>query len=193
MGMDGKVLFDRVMEQLRRSNLPRTGYMVTLLLWALHQDKQFDRINEATLLTNVVDHLIGKADFTQALHRKFDPTSKEITLQHLAYHIREAGGVVNRNDALRILIDFFASKALNYNADTVLHLFIDCGILSEQDDQIFFKFRCFEEYFYAHLLRADAGRLSSLLEGRRFCSYPRELELLAGLRRQNADLLQISI
>ena len=179
------------MNQLQRDSLPRTGYMVTLLLWAVYQERRFERINEAVLLTNVIDFLLGKADFQQALRREFDPISKEITLQSLARFLRDRGGVASVNEITAYLIDFFQQKGLTYGAADVLHKLIECGILHRSDDDISFKYRCFGEYFLACLLRDNVAEREQALEGVKFVEYARELDLLSGLRRRNSDILTV--
>jgi hypothetical protein len=179
------------MNQLQRDSLPRTGYIVTLLLWAVYQERRFERINEAVLLNNVIDFLLGKADFQHALRREFDPTSKEITLQSLARFLRDRGGVASVNEITAYLIDFFQQKGLTYGAADILHKLIECGILYRSDDDISFKYRCFGEYFLACLFRDDAGEREKALEGVKFVEYARELDLLSGLRRRNSDILTV--
>ncbi len=93
-GSDDEQTFTTIMSQIRGSDLPRTGYIVTLLLWALHKNRQMERINEAVLIMNMSDYLLGKADFRKALEGEFDATSKEITLQAFSEFLRESGGYV---------------------------------------------------------------------------------------------------
>jgi len=191
IGTDSDQIFTTVMNQLRRDALPRTGYMVTLLLWAVYQERRFERINEAVLLTNMIDFLLGKADFQQALRREFDPTSKEITLQSLARFLRDRDGVASVNDITIYLIAFFRQKGLTYSAADILNKLIECGILHRSGDDISFKYRCFEEYFLACMFRDDPSECNKALEGLRFLEYARELDLLSGLRRRNSDLITI--
>jgi predicted MPP superfamily phosphohydrolase len=188
---DSDQIFTAVMNQLRRDCLPRTGYIVTLLLWAVYQERRFERINEAVLLTNMIDFLLGKADFQQALRREFDSTSKEITLQSLARFLRDHNGVASVNDVTIYLIAFFQQKGLTYSASDILNKLIECGILCRSGDDISFKYRCFEEYFLACMFRDDPNELDRALEGLRFLEYARELDLLSGLRRRNSDLITI--
>ncbi len=189
-GLDTGKAFAAVMRQLRDANLPRTGYMVTLLLWAMYQERRLERINESVLLTSIVDHLLGKADFKQALDRAFDPVAKEITLQHIALGLREAGGVMLKNDVLESLLSFFRSKGLRYDAADVLIKLISCGLLNEREGLVSFKYRCFEEYFVATRLRDETDELANVLKDRNYLQYPRELELLSGLRRRNSDVIR---
>ncbi|WP_223564810.1 metallophosphoesterase family protein [Agrobacterium tumefaciens] len=188
-GSDSQKTFDAIMGQLKSSGLPRTGYIVTLLLWAMYQEKRFERINEAVLLTNIADHLLGKADFTQALLKEFDATANEITLQSLASYLRANSDFASRDETTRFLMDFFNQKALKNNATDVLANMIRCGILKETDGLIGFKYRCFQEYFFAGLLRSDPQKLAEVTSDFKYVDYVREIDLLTGLRRQNADVL----
>lgn len=190
IGEEDQKIFSMVMRQLTESSLPRTGYIVTLLLWAAHQEKRFERLNEAVLLTYMVDHLLGKGDFTKALRREFDATAKEITLQSLAVFLRSHGDYAEKNDVTEFLINFFRKKALPHSAADVLNALIECGILHETEQRVCFKYRCFQEYFYANLLRSDAEMLALAISDFEYIKYSRELELLSGLRRQNSDLLR---
>ena len=188
-GSDSQKTFEAIMGQLKSSALPRTGYIVTLLLWAMYQEKRFERINEAVLLTNIADHLLGKADFTQALLKEFDATANEITLQSLASFLRENGDFASRDETTKFLINFFEQKALKNNATDVLSNMLKCGILTESDGLIGFKYRCFQEYFFAGLLRSDPQRLTDVVSDFKYVGFARELDLLSGLRRQNSDIL----
>lgn len=188
-GSDKHRIFDIVMSQLTANSLPRTGYIVTLLLWAAYQEKRFERLNEAVLLSNVVDYLLGKADFTKALREEFDPIAKEITLQGIAGFLRPRGSFQSLADVTSYLASFFQQKGLQYDASEVLSGLVACGILNKTEAGVGFKYRCFEEYFYAGLLRNNPDILAQHIEGVGFVKYRRELDLLSGLRRENTDLI----
>lgn len=186
---DGDATYETVINQLVRDGLPRTPYMVSLLIWAIQQKKEFVKINEALLLQNMMDHLLGKADFKQSVRKVLNPIGKEITLQNFAYFIRSKGSVVDENEANEFLIAFFKQKALPFIGSDVLDKLIGCGILHRRGGSVAFKYEAFEEYFYAKHLLGNAVELNSALEGLNFLNFRRELELLAGLRPDNADLI----
>lgn len=188
-GGDNERTFATVMQHLESSNLPRTGYIVTLLLWAVHQGRSFERLNEAVLLTALVDHLLGRADFTQALRREFDAASKEITLQSLAVYLREKGGAVETTEAASFLSGFFKERGLPHDGVAILDALVECGILQARDGWLGFKYRCFLEYFFALKLRADGALLHQHLQGTAFLNVERELDLLSGLRRENEEII----
>ena len=188
-GASDEDTFTTVMDHIRDSDLPRTGYIVTLLLWALQQNNKLDRINESVLIMNMVDYLIGKVDFRGALESKFDATSKEITLQSFAIFLRDNGGVVSSNDATEFLIAFFRDKGLNYDAKTVLNILCDCGVLNESANTIGFKYRCFQEYFIAKHIGSSDKRLKEAYLNRAFLTNQRELQIFSGLSRENDELI----
>lgn len=186
---DAKVAYNLVMAQIVRDGLPRTPYMVSLLLWGLHQTKEMVKINEAILLGNIIDHLIGKADFRLSRRGALHPVGKEITLQSLAKFLKEKGGSANENEVVTYLIEFFEKKKLSFLGGDVLDKLVLCGILKRDGDLIAFKYPCFQDYFYAQLLRNDRGLLDFHMSGLNFLEVRREIELLAGMRQQNDDLI----
>lgn len=189
IGSSDQDVFDAVMKQLKRDGLPRTGYMVTLILWAMQQEKELDRVNEAILLSNVADHLLGKADFTQAVHGRLDPRAKEITLEYLAEFVNEHNGHVTMNEATSFLSELFSRKRLPFISLDVMTELVRCGILDRQENGVKFKYKCFEEYFLALRMRSDPEVFSKAINPLNYRHYTREIELLSGLRRPNDDII----
>lgn len=189
LGQSDDHVFETVMGQIKRDALPRTGYIVTLLLWAMQQETEFDRINEAVLLSNVVDHLLGKADFTQATRGTFDPRSKEIVLEQLATFLHEKKGVADVDATTAFLVDLFRSKRLPFKALDVISELVKCGILDRSNDDIFFKYKCFQEYFFASRMRFDQRWFQDVTKSGGYRRIGREVELLSGLRRENDEII----
>lgn len=187
---EASTIYDAVMRQLVRDGLPRTPYMVSLLVWTIKQRIGRQHLNESMLLENIVDHLIGKADFRLSVRNKLSPLAKEITLQDIAHFMFERDGIAAENDVLGHLLEFFSAKKLPFIASDVLDKLVSCGILARQDDCISFKYPCFQEYFFAKKLGANRKLLGHFLADLNFLNVRRELELLAGLRQQNDDIIE---
>ena len=129
-GHDSEKTYRTVMNQLRVGNLPRTGFIVTLLLWSVYQKQRQHGINEAILLTGVVDVLLGKTDLSSMLYKDFDPKAREITLQHVSLFLRQRDGIADVNDVTECLIVFFRERGLHYKAYDVLetsHIYCNIG------------------------------------------------------------------
>lgn len=186
---DGDELYDLVINQLVRDGLPRTPYMVSLLIWAIKQKKKMEKINEAILLQAMMDHLLGKADFRLAKRGALNPIGKEITLQNFASFAKAKGSVVQEDEAVQFLIDFFKRKRLPFIGADVLEKLIDCGILSRKGDEIAFRYEAFQEYFLAKHFLNNKKELSVVLADLNFLNFRREIELLAGLQPENDELI----
>lgn len=129
-GHDSEKTYRTVMNQLRVGNLPRTGFIVTLLLWSVYQKQRQHGINEAILLTGVVDVLLGKTDLSSMLYKDCDPKAHEITLQHVSLFLRQRDGIADVNDVTECLIVFFRERGLHYKAYDVLensHIYCNIG------------------------------------------------------------------
>lgn len=187
---DAKSAFDAVMNQIVRDGLPRTPYMVSLLLWSIQQKKDLVRVNEAVLLENITDHLLDKADFRQSQRGVLNPTGKQITLQNLAVYLKDQGGTADENDTTVFLAEFFSKKKLRFIANDVLHKLVSCGVMHAEGGNIRFKYECFQEFFYAQHLGNSPRSLKAALTDLAFLDVRRELELLSGLRMQNEDIIE---
>jgi predicted MPP superfamily phosphohydrolase len=176
-----------VMKHINEARLPRTGYMVALLLWAAEQDRIGENINEAVLLENLVSFLLGKTNFEAALRNQFDPRAQEILLRAIAVELRKTGGWMESNLLLEFIIEYFRSRGLGHGAMEVLAEFIACRLLVEQDGYVGFRYSCYQEYFVALDLRQDNKKLGALLASENtdtILGYSRELDLWSSLSRE---------
>ena len=188
-GSDEEETYNKLMGQIRGADLPKNGYIVTLLLWAMHAEKNLERINESVLIMNMVDYLLGKANFSNILRRDLDAIGKEIVLSSVARFLKDKGGVASANDVNEHLIKFFRSKSLSCDAGDVVSTLSTCGILVKIEGNIRFKYRCFQEYFVAKYLTSSPSRIVEVFEGENPLDYARELEIASGLMRENEDLI----
>lgn len=185
---EAKQSFDLVLTQINRDGLPRTAYIVSLLLWAAKQGQQGDRLNEAILLQNVLDHLLDRADFRSARRGTLTTKGKELLLSRLANCLDGVDGSARSMRVIEWVDIYFQQKKLKHDADEVVGELIRCGILRREEGKISFRYKCFQEYFVA-LGMMDHTELVSKAEGRKFLLRPREVELLSGLKGDNDWLI----
>lgn len=175
-----------VMRQINDARLPRTGYMVTLLLWAAEQNKLGENLNEAVLLENLISFLLGKTNFEAALRNQFDPRAQEFLLRAIANELKKMNGWLESNKLLEFIILYFESRGLAFGAKEVLAEFIACRLLHEQDGYIAFRYPCYQEYFVAVDLLHDASKFAALLSASNdtLLNHTRELDLWSSLARE---------
>lgn len=186
---EAKAKFDLVVGQLNRDGLPRTAYMVGLLLWAAKQGQKGDRLNEAILLQNVLDHLLDRANFRSAKRGALTTRGKELLLSRIANCLDQCGDLARSVDVISWVDEYFQKKKLGHDASEVVSELVNCGILIREDAQIGFRYKCFQEYYIA-LGMLDPAERESKLGGPKFLGRAREVELLSGLQGENDWLIQ---
>ncbi len=164
-GMDDPA-YTLVMKHLNESRLPRTGYMVALLLWAAEQEQLGESLNEAVLLENLISFLLGKTNFEAALRNQFDPRAQEFLLRAIAGKLREAGDWLASNELLEFIIEYFRTRGMGHGAREVLDEFIACKLLVERGGHISFRYSCYQEFFIASDLRQNPQKLEELLQSK---------------------------
>ncbi|WP_369405439.1 STAND family AAA ATPase [Novosphingobium lentum] len=188
-GVEGKSKFDLVVGQINRDGLPKTAYMVGLLLWAAKQGQQGDRLNEAILLQNVLDHLLGRSDFRSAKRGSLTTKGRELLLNTIANKLDQAGGSVRSGDLVVWVEEYFSKKKLRHDSVDVVGDLVNCGILKRDNGDISFRYKCFQE-FYIALGMIDPVERDNKSSGLQFLRRGREIELLSGLQSENNSLIE---
>ncbi|SPP92744.1 metallophosphoesterase [Bradyrhizobium vignae] len=178
-----------VMEQIQRTGLPRSGYIVSLMLWAMLNRSKGELINEAVLLQNLIDFMLGRMDYSGALRREFDFHSKSVVLQALAYWFKTTDEIKTKNDVVARVIQFLHSKALTYDATKIVDGFISCGIFSQVGETISFRYRRFQEFFVAGYFADNPSIRAQVLASPNWIDYTREFDLYTARFRHEGDLL----
>jgi predicted MPP superfamily phosphohydrolase len=183
-------LYRSVMEQIQRTGLPRSGYIVSLILWAIKNKSSGELLNEAVLLQNIIDFMLGRMDYTGALRSELDFTTKSSILQHMALHFKETKDVQDKNDVLQFIINLLKRKGLKYDAGALLNSFVGCGVLYELGAEISFRYKRFQEFFVAGYLRDNPIELEKVKEEKYF-DFARELDLFTARWRHESSFLEI--
>ena len=189
--LDDREAFSRVMAQIVAADLPRNAYIVSLLLWALVQRRELERINEAALLQNLIEFILDKADFRGVLRREFDFRSKEILLQEIALHAKDNGGALGVNELTVFVINFFEQRGLDFDANVIVKELISSGMLIVDGGRVAFRYRCFQDYFVATKIKENDAELERILTGPELLLYARELDLLTGLGRTHSRVVTL--
>jgi predicted MPP superfamily phosphohydrolase len=178
-----------VMAQIQRTGLPRSGYIVSLMMWAMKNKSQGEILNEAVLLENLIDYVLGRMDYTGALRREFDFQSKSTVLQGLAFHFKNANEDQDKNSVTTFVINFLAQRGLKYDASEIVNGFIKCGILYTIGNTVSFRYRRFQEFFVAGFLRDNPSALREMQDKGLWLEYSKELDLFTARFRHESSFL----
>lgn len=184
-------LHNTIVQHVSAIGLPRSGYIVTLLLYAIEAGISLEHINEATLVQNIIDILLNKMAPEDISRSQFDAKSKELLLQELAQHLStDAIPDTDYNELLGRAISFLKSRNLPFSADEIVAGLIRRGILYRSSgNRVSFRYRVFAEYFRALHLRDNPEKVSEIITQNTLVENRRELDLLTGISRVSGNLI----
>jgi hypothetical protein len=149
-------------------------------------------LNEAVLIQNIIDYMLGRIDYTGALRSEFDFTSKTAVLQYLAFHFKEKGEVQKKNNVIKYVVELLKRKALDYDAADIVTGFIECGIMVKMSDEISFRYKRFQEFFVAGYIRDNVESLVEIKRGDNWIGYARDLDIYTSRFRHEHSLLEFA-
>lgn len=181
-------LVEKIVNQFRENDLPRNGYIVSLLLWSWEQNDKKENINEALLIQSLIDYLLQSADFTQAVRGTFDSRLKSLLLQEISNKIFSSGDYEDSGKLQEFLKKFLEGKGLEFDCIDVLNTLCRSGILKRSNDRVSFKYRCFQEYFNSLYLMQDRDRIIVATNHKNIIPHIREIEFITSLERKSLDI-----
>ena len=181
---------DKILDLLHRLNVPRTPFLITILLWIEERKIPFSPVNQAALIDTFVDGLLEKL-YESKSRAATDATIKRHFLSELALHMHRQGTrILTRLDLETFTVEYFAAKVLKNSALTLLQEFYDKGVLLELGDEVCFKFDCFRSFFLASRLETAMDLYDEAMSVESFDNLAEEIDLFTGLRRDRKDMLE---
>jgi hypothetical protein len=139
---------DSILSRIDSAKLPKTPYVVLMVLVAFEKDRGVGPINEATLLERFVEAVLNRASPTEVERASIDYKLKEAFLAHLARYIlaEQRDSYVPKNDLIKFTVDFFKSRSWIFDASHFIAELLRVGILyegeSEDGTMIAFRYAC---------------------------------------------------
>lgn len=181
---------ETVIRLISENELPRTHYIVCLLVFAILANKAGEAINEANLVENMIDVLLERARLNNIIRSSVDFHGQNIALEHIAEWINQEGGFIHENDLLRRVSMFYSERGINAGAADVINRFLATGILERKADEISFRFRAFQSFFLARRALKSTDLRDSFIRDRNIILYQRELMFLCDIARDESYLLE---
>ena len=146
---------DAILKQLDRAALPKTPYIVLMLITVMERDKTLGQINEAVLLERFIEAILQKASSSELDRGTIDYTLKDAFLAHLAHRLvaHQNETVIDKNDLVTFTVEFFRSRSWPHDASSFLTQLIRVGILYEGETEdgikVAFRYGCLREFYLA--------------------------------------------
>ncbi len=185
---------DTILYQLIDLNLPRTPFIISIILFVIEHEREYQPINKATLIQDFIEILISKSPQEELLPGGIDFRNIEDLLANMAKYLVETSEIrISLDDALMHLNDYFSSRGLPIRGgvQTILDFLIQRGVLVQQGDLVSFRSIAFFEYFVAKQMIEDTEFYEVIIGEDGYLKYANSIDYLTGLVRKNEDLLSL--
>ena len=180
--------------------IPCTPFSVTLLLWILEKGGECQPSNMALLMDGFITELLKdcNGDFTKD---KFDQHNKKRLVANIAYGMfREEQECVLQGRAyhytygnfLRQIEEHLEQMELKvFNAKTLARELLGVGLFvnDEGTSQVYFRFRCFMEYFLAIKMQMSEDFFQFVMQESNYLDFSNELFYFTGLTRDKVSVV----
>lgn len=189
---DEDSIVDNIIRHFNDTGMPRTPFMLSLVLSIFNKNKTFNFINEASVIQRFMEIILEKLSINEFNNNKYDFTNKEQYLMFLAISmLNNDKFYFDYEEYMELTLKYHKKKGFNLSDTEFDKLFFDKNILIRNGNTIYFRFSCILEYYIARAAIEDDEILKYILNEKRFLSYSNELCLYTGLKRDSARPLKI--
>lgn len=191
-GDSNEALRDRVdgmLFSLRRLNIPRTPFLISILLWVQEKNITFSPVNQAEIIDILIDGILDKLTETKELGG-YDSTAKRHFLTELAYAMHKSGKKrYSHNELDKFAVDYFDSKGLPSASGPFIEELKDRGILIDLGDEVSFKFECMRAFFLSTNIKESSDLFKYSMTPSGLLELGEELDYFTGKNRDNKEAL----
>lgn len=184
-------LVDKIIECFKKTSLPRTPFILSIIL-SLCDNTDYSPINEAVVLEQFMELLLGKHQATEAATTTYDFRAKQDFVIALVSEM-------HRNNRYYLTYNEFSDFVSAYHTRTGFdivetkfnQIFFDNGMLVRIDQIVRFRFNCMVEYYLAQKAIQEPEFLQHMMENQNYIHYQNELLYYTGLHRKSINILRI--
>lgn len=198
-----EIINDEKEEQIEKFllsfELPRTPMSISMFLWILEKQKDYQPVNQSTMLENFIEQLLNKHDIEQESYNQFDYRNKEYLLRKIARKMFDENNnnySIEYSDLISFTINYFNEREFDFNAKSIIEGFIKSGLFLSITDGtktfIRFRFNCFFQFFLMKNME-DEDFKKFVLEEKNYLCFCDEINLYTGIKRNCSDILDIIV
>lgn len=177
---------------INKLNIPKTPFLVSVLLWVIEQKPNVNLINQASAVEVLIEGLLEK--FKESKSRsEYDSTIQQHFLADFALNIdQKETEWVTSLEFEEFVVQYFKKKGLEVSTRGFTDELLRKGLLFENNRKISFKFDCFRAFFLAKKFSENSNLWKAALDEYKIGKYITELDLFTGLHRNRMDVLEES-
>lgn len=188
---------EKITKLLLALKLPRTPMAISMFLWILEKQEDYQPVNQAVMLENFIEKLFMKHSKEESYFRDFDYRNKEALLIAMAVEMLRLGNdcyYITYSDALGFIVKHLKSRHFPFEAKKILDHFVEVGVFklvaAETETTVQFRFNCFFQYFVMKNMENQEFYDYVIAEDH-YLTFFEEIDYFTGLRRNKTELLKL--
>lgn len=187
---DKSAIVDRIMLCFKNTSLPRTPFILSIIL-SLCDGADYSPINEAVVLEQFMELLLGKHSPQEASTNRYDFRAKEDFLISLVSEmLHQNRFYLSYCEFSRFLGEYHSQKGFDIVETQFDKVFFQSGILVRANEIVKFRYNCMIEYYTAKRAAEEPQFLNDLLTNQKYIHFPNEILYYTGLNRRSLDVLK---
>lgn len=186
-------ILDGVLRLTTKLQLPRSPFLMSIVLWLNERKLAFSPVNYATLIENFIEGLLEKLNDTNFRSEIYTFRVKQHFLCELAAKMsRDSQHSISRLELEYFAVEYFKSRPQpKAKPLELIEHFINRGVLLEVGEEVRFKLECFREYFVARRMLDKTDYLEECTSKENLLKYINEVDYYSGLKQDNVELLNL--
>lgn len=181
---------DSILGSLKRLNIPRTPFLISVFLWVHEKRIAFDPVNHVEIIDTLVDGMLDKFQETKSRSR-LDSTAKRHFLTDLAFHLHRSNrDRLTHNELDLFTAEYFKKKLLTAASGPFIDELTQKGIFIDLGEEVSFKFDCLRAFFLSIRLQESSEFFNEALTRAEFLKLGEELDYFTGKQRGREDALR---
>ncbi|MBO8128963.1 MAG: metallophosphoesterase [Peptococcaceae bacterium] len=182
--VDVDQFLNKIVSHLTYIGLPRTPFIISLLLAICNNDQNYMPVNESSMIERFMEIVLEKMRLEETKISTYDFLNKENFLAFLAWHMAQKDRFyLDKHEFLELTAKYFEDIGFDLASSKFDTLFFEKGVLAEYDDKVFFRYRCLAEYYLAKKASTDPDVLDWILLPENYLRFTSEISFLTGSNR----------
>jgi predicted phosphodiesterase len=187
---------DTILKNITEIHLPPTPMVITMLFIVIEEDSQFQPINKASLVENIINILLPRAEIYNIFRGTVDYRIIEDYFGNLAIEFSKRNiNKLSECEFQKFSFDYFYSRGLSVKGgyQELIDYLVNKGLISYSNNNYSFRFKGFFEFFIAKFMVNDLVKngdyVKNILKDENYLDFFGPFDYLTGLQRNNDNLL----
>ncbi|MFW6047200.1 MAG: metallophosphoesterase [Candidatus Woesearchaeota archaeon] len=174
---------------LSKAGLPFNPTIISIIIDIQAQVGSYTPINKSSLFDKLIDILLHKHSLSSISHSSFDYGNEVDFLANFANLLYLKNGNISLVKFEEFANSYLQSICIDHiSSYSLLDTFIKCNILVKNGDNIEFRVKSFQYFFFAKYLSNYPEENDLIKDNYNYLNFPETIDFLTGLERKNIDL-----